>query len=62
MAGVSVSDTIEFFRQNGMDKLVDGYVVHVYPTGDPHQPVSTRISILEANVLKARKHGASHAG
>jgi hypothetical protein len=46
-AGVSVPDTIEFLRQNGLDKLVDGYGVHIYPTGNPRVPVSGRISELE---------------
>lgn len=45
--GVSVPDTIEFLRQIGMDKLVDGYGVHVYPTGNPKVSVAGRISELE---------------
>jgi hypothetical protein len=44
---VSLPDTIEFLRQNGLDKLVDGYGVHVYPTGDPHATVSARMRELE---------------
>jgi hypothetical protein len=27
---VSIPDTIAFLRQNGLDKLADGYGVHVY--------------------------------
>ena len=45
--GVSVPDSIEFLRRNGMDKLVDGYAVHVYPSGDPSNTVSARIAELE---------------
>jgi hypothetical protein len=50
---VSLRDTIEFFQQNGMDKLVDGYGVHVYPSGDPNRTVSARISSLEEGVFSA---------
>jgi hypothetical protein len=48
-AEVSLADTIEFLRQSGLDKLVDGYGVHVYPTGDPHATVSARMGELEKN-------------
>jgi hypothetical protein len=37
---VSMSAAIEFLRQNGMHKLVSGYGVHVYPTGDLNAPLS----------------------
>jgi hypothetical protein len=30
-----------------MDGLVDGYGVHVYPTGDPHASVAARVAELE---------------
>ena len=45
--GVSLPDTIAFLRQNGLDKLVDGYGVHVYPTGDPRASVADRIAELD---------------
>ena len=45
--GVSLPDTIAFLRQNGMDKLVDGYGVHVYPTGDPRASVAARVTELD---------------
>jgi len=45
--GVSLPDTIAFLRQNGMDKLVDGYAVHVYPTGDPRATVAARVAELD---------------
>jgi hypothetical protein len=43
----SVPDTIEFLRENGMDRLVDGCGVHAYTSGDPHQTLSQRISVLD---------------
>jgi len=51
--GVSVPDSIEFLRRNGMDKLVDGYAVHVYPSGDPSKTVSARIAELEQKKIFA---------
>jgi hypothetical protein len=53
--GVSVPDSIECLRQNGLDKLVDGYAVHVYPSGDPHRSVSMRVASLERYVFGACK-------
>jgi Glycosyl hydrolase catalytic core len=43
---VSLADTMEFFRQNGADHLVDACGVHVYPDGNPHKPVEARIASL----------------
>jgi hypothetical protein len=48
---VNLLDTIKFFRQNGIDKLVDGYGVHVYPSGDLNRPVSARIASLEQGIF-----------
>jgi len=48
---VNLVDTIEFLRQNGMDKLVDGYGVHVYPSGDLNRAVSARIASLEEGIF-----------
>lgn len=45
--GVSLPDTIAFLRQNGIDKFVDGYGVHVYPTGDPQASVAARVAELD---------------
>jgi hypothetical protein len=56
--GVSISDSIEFMRQHGLDKLVDGYGVHVYPSGDPRMPISARISQLEKNIFAACRQDA----
>lgn len=54
---VSLPDTIEFLRQNGMDKLVDGYGVHVYATGDPRATVASRVAFLEKNILPNCQRG-----
>jgi hypothetical protein len=38
---VSINATLDFMRQNGLDKLVDGYAVHVYPWANgPGQPAA----------------------
>jgi hypothetical protein len=55
--GVSMPDTIEFLREDGIDKLVDGYGVHVYPSGDVHMPMAARIAQLEKNILAACRQG-----
>ncbi len=55
---VSIPDTIEFFRQNGMDLLVDGYGVHLYPDANLKTPVAARVSQLENDVLAACPQGA----
>jgi hypothetical protein len=45
--GVSIPDTLDFLRQNGLDDLVDGYGIHFYPPNqDPNVPVSDRIKSL----------------
>jgi len=49
--GVSLPDTLAFLRQNGLDRLVDGYGVHVYPSGDRHRSIGSRIASLERYVL-----------
>jgi hypothetical protein len=50
---VPLRDAIEFLNQNGMDKLVDGYGIHVYPSGDPNRPVSARIASLDEGMFSA---------
>jgi hypothetical protein len=44
---VSIPDSIVFLRQIGADKLLDGYAVHTYPTGDPNVSVAARAALLE---------------
>jgi hypothetical protein len=47
MTGASMNGSIEFLRQNGADKLVDGYVVHLYTSSDPHRSIAQRVIVLE---------------
>jgi hypothetical protein len=54
-SAVSITDTILFLQQNGLNKLADGYGVHVYPSGDV--PASQRILDLDGNILAADKKG-----
>jgi len=50
--GVSIPDTLQFLRQNGLDELVDGYGVHFYPSNpDPNTPVSERVNGLRERAL-----------
>jgi hypothetical protein len=52
---VSANATLEFWRSNGLDALVDGYAVHVYPWANgPGQAdaAAGRRSRLKAYVLK----------
>jgi hypothetical protein len=55
--GVSIPDTIEFLRQNGLDNLADGYGVHVYPSSDPRTPLAVRTAQLSQNIFVACKPG-----
>jgi hypothetical protein len=49
--GVSIPATLEFFRQNGVDKMVDGYAVHVYPSENPSLTVSERVDTLNKDAF-----------
>ena len=42
-----VADTITFLSQHGADRFVDGYGVHAYTSGDPHQTIAQRTAVLE---------------
>lgn len=48
--GVSIPATLEFMRRHGLDRLADGYSVHVYPAGDPKRTVATLAAILEGGL------------
>jgi hypothetical protein len=54
---VNLHDTISFFHQNGMDKLVDGYGIHVYPSDDLNRSLSARIASLEEGMFSACRLG-----
>jgi len=47
----SLLDSIKFLRQNGLDKFVDGYAVHVYPGLDPSRTTATRIASLGQDIF-----------
>ena len=50
--GVSIPDTLQFLRQNGLDELVEGYGVHFYPSNpDPNTPVTERVNGLRERAL-----------
>jgi len=51
MLAVRLPDTIRFLRQNGLDKFMDGYGVHVYPGLDPSRSVATRIASLGQDIF-----------
>jgi hypothetical protein len=48
---VSLPDAIKFLQQNGLDKYVDGYGVHLYPGLDPSRAVATRIASLGDDIF-----------
>jgi hypothetical protein len=48
---VSIPATYAFLRRNGVDKLVDGYGVHIYPSGDLHRSASTRTDDLKQDAF-----------
>jgi hypothetical protein len=54
---VSIPDTLAFTKNNGLDNLVDGYGVHVYPSGDPHASLSSRRDQLDHDIFAACKQG-----
>ncbi len=51
--GVSIGGTLGFLRANGLDQLVDGYAVHVYPSNDPSESQATRAAKLQADTFAA---------
>ena len=49
--GVSIPATLAFMRRNGVDTMVDGYGVHVYPAGDPHRSAETLVGLLDKDAF-----------
>jgi hypothetical protein len=49
--GVSIPATLAFMRREGLDQLVDGYGVHVYPGGDPKRPVAMLFDLLNKDAF-----------
>jgi hypothetical protein len=56
MTGANMSDSIEFLRQNGADKLVDGYAVHLYSGGTPRS-YSQRLDFLGSGLRECKSGG-----
>jgi len=54
---VNFHASIAFWHQEGMDKLVDGYGYHVYPSDDLNRPIAARIDSLEKGVFSACRLG-----
>ena len=50
-------DTLLFLRQNGIDKLVDGYGIHSYPSLNPNRTTTYRVDELHNEFFKACSHG-----
>jgi hypothetical protein len=55
---VSVNDSVEFLRHEGIDRFADGCAVQVYPDGNPNLTLRSRVATLEASVLAACGRGA----
>jgi hypothetical protein len=51
--GVSISGTLSFLRANGLDALIDGYAVHVYPSNNPDETLAQRAATLKADTFAA---------
>lgn len=51
--GVSIPATLGFLRANGLDALVDGYGVHVYPSNDPSLSQAQRAAPLMQDTFSA---------
>lgn len=47
----SIPATLKFLRQNGIDRLVAGYGVHVYPSSDPSKTVMQRVTALNKDTF-----------
>jgi hypothetical protein len=46
-------DALQFLRQNGIDKLVDGYGIHSYPSLNPNRTIAYRVNELDNEFFKA---------
>jgi len=58
LAYVRVLAALKDLRDHSkLNQQVDGYAVHVYPSGDPHRSVSMRVASLEQYVFGECKQG-----
>jgi hypothetical protein len=46
---VTISATLDYLRANGLDRLVDAYGVHAYPS--PHSSAAARLGLLARDTL-----------
>lgn len=60
---VSVNSTIEYMRAHGLDSLVDGYAIHVYPfsnnPGDPKATADRKARLEKYDFTECRAVGSS---
>jgi len=60
---VSINSTLDFLRANGLDQLVDGYAVHVYPwanaPGQPAAAAGRRDRLAKYVLTQCRPAGSS---
>ena len=54
MSGVEMNDSLEFLRRHGLDKLVDGYAVHLYSSSDPHKTHAERVAFLATGFAECK--------
>src|SRR5882757_10440442 len=46
-------DALQFLRQNGIDRMVDGYGIHSYPSLNPNRSTGYRVNELDNEFFKA---------
>ena len=54
MTGASMNGSIAFLRENGLDRLVDGYAVHLYTSSDPKRSHAQRVAFLANGFAECR--------
>ncbi len=59
---VSINSTIEYMRAHGLDSLVDGYAIHIYPygnsPGDPKAAADRRSKLAKYDFTECRAPGS----
>ena len=59
---VSVNSTLEYMRAHGLDSLVDGYAIHIYPfsnnPGDPTAAASRKANLAKYDFTECRAAGS----
>jgi hypothetical protein len=59
---VSFSATLDYMRANGLDDLVDGYGVHIYPDPNPSTPEDRRMGAADRQSFSAECRPAGSRG